>query len=155
MEIKNAIALAAAVLITFAAVAAMQTIWGDTIAQNRAAHQQQLLRETLFEVDYETIEIFAPKAQIKPTPKAQIKSTPKAQIESFASKAQPPTARVQQWWRAIKDGKTQAVVVRAATRGYGGDILFLMSFNRQGQLLRTRILHHRETPRHCRFSIRA
>ncbi len=112
--------LAAAVAL--ALTAALESVWRETIAKNRAAHEQKLLAESLSGVQYDAL-VFVPPESMPPPPSSVI-----------------------ELWRAADGGRTVAAAVRAETQGYGGAIVFIAGFGEDGAVVQTRIVRHRETP---------
>ena len=118
-------AAAAALALT----AGFQELWRDTIAENRKQYEQKLLAETLAGVQYHGVRAETP-----------------ANLAKLLSQKTTPLPAVQTLWRATYHRKTAAVAVLAKTHGYNGEIVFTAAFDRQGNIIQTRIVRHRETP---------
>ena len=127
--IKPALVLMSAAAAALALTAGFQELWRNTIAENRAQYESKLLAETLAGVQYHGVRAETP-----------------ADLAELLSSKTTPLPRIQKLWRATHHRKTAAVAVLAKTQGYNGEIVFTAAFDRQGDIIQTRIVRHRETP---------
>lgn len=131
--IKHGVVLMSVLAVALATLAGLQALWGETIWSNRQNYERQLLAETLHGVTYERL----------------IAVTQEALPIRLAS------VDIISRWRAQYQQNTVATVVRARVTGYGGEIVFVVAFDRQGRRLQSRIVRHAETPGIADFLTRA